>query len=104
MKYKTSAEIKDGALVLKDDALKDIGDIIFAYHALLQAIEKHDLKVNVDFTIRGIGSGPLDERHEVIFCKEVTPAVIQTLEKAYPGLVVHGKEAALENNKQIFEY
>ncbi|WP_347251848.1 hypothetical protein [Legionella sp.] len=92
MKFKTLAQVMQEELVLTDGRLEKLGDCIIAYHALREAIAQHNLKPNVDFKTKQIGYGPIDQRLQVIFNKEVTPVVIQTIEKAYPGLVIQGKE------------
>ncbi|ARG96674.1 hypothetical protein [Legionella micdadei] len=98
MKYKTSAEVKHGELVLIDGLLREIGDSIIAYHALLEAVHAHKLQRGRDFKVESIGNGAFYDRLKVTFSEEVTPAVVKTIENAYPGLVIVGKEPQIEKS------
>ncbi|KTD17563.1 hypothetical protein [Legionella jordanis] len=49
MKYKTTAEIRNEALILTDGKLEELGDFIFSYQALLLLIELHNYKRTLTF-------------------------------------------------------
>lgn len=105
--YKTVIKRYDNQLVLTDGSLKEIGDTIFAYQALLKIIDRCKvnniiLHKNDDFTIEKIRStSQFDSRLKVRINKNIELAV-EVIKSTWKGVVIQDhrtkKETLEEKN------
>ncbi|CAM2839718.1 Uncharacterised protein [Legionella steigerwaltii] len=111
MTYKTTVEIqRDGSLVMTDGTLDKIGDMTFAYQALLTIIRAQDNKgisfqKDKDFKAEPRGPGFHSDQLRVTISPEFAKDAIAILKDQYKGLTIKneqlldlGKEHNLKSN------
>ncbi|PWY54034.1 hypothetical protein DGG96_19220 [Legionella qingyii] len=103
MRYKTTVEQqRDGSLVMKDGAREAIGDMTFAYHALLAICDDQSSKKNAfvngkDFFVESADGRLNSDRLKVTISKEFAQDAIAVLKSEYPGLEIKGEQPVQTN-------
>ena len=106
MKYKTTVEqYRDGTLVMKDGTRDAIGDVTFAYHALLAICDDQSSKKNAfvngkHFFVESADDRLNSDRLKVTIKSEFAQDAIAVLKSEYPGLEIKGEQPREAKNTE----